>query len=307
MNSALSLCRRIEALALDTGAVAAAFVPVVPVEEGSAEIFRRFIADGRHSEMAYMERYGDVRDNPALLLEGAQSMLCTAFAYHSAGMPRSPLFADYALGDDYHEALRAALEPIAAAMRGLVPGSATRICIDTAPLRERYWAQRAGLGFIGLNNQLIIPGIGSRVFLAEILWTAQVDGVESLKLEIENCGECGACVRACPLGALDGNGGIDCRRCLSYLTIEHRGELPSGVPLKSGRIYGCDICQEVCQHNKNTKDVEVIDAFAPRESILNLTRDDIADMTPEQYSSTFRHSAIKRVKLPKLKSQASGE
>lgn len=246
--------------------------------------------------MDYMERYPDLRSDPALLLEGTKSILCCAFPY--AQTERSPLFSDYAVGDDYHEVLRKRLAPVAAFMENLVDGSCTRICIDTAPIRERYWAWRAGLGVIGLNNQLIIPGIGSKVFLSEILWTASADYGSPTE---GDCGRCGACVKACPGGALDGNGSIDCSRCLSYLTIEHRGELPDWLSLDK-RIYGCDICQDVCPHNACPP--EALPEFRLRPAIAALSREKIAGMTQEQFSTTFTHSAVKRAKLAGLKRNA---
>lgn len=243
--------------------------------------------------MDYMERYPELRRNPGLLLEGAKSILCCAFPY--AQIERSPLFSDYAVGDDYHEVLRKRLAPVALFMESIVENSKTRICIDTAPIRERYWAWRAGLGVIGLNNQLIIPGTGSKVFLSEILWTATADYGSPAE---GDCGRCSACVRACPGGALDGKGSIDCSRCLSYLTIEHRGELPEWLSLDK-RIYGCDICQDVCPHN--TCPPEALPEFRLRTAVAALSRETIDSMTQEQFSATFTHSAVKRAKLAGLK------
>lgn len=284
--------------ALDTGAVAAAFAPCVPVDDAHVALYDQWLGRGAHAGMEYMERYGDIRRNPALLLEGARSLLCCAFPYAQNAAERSPLFSDYAVGDDYHEVLRRRLGPVAELMQTIVPGSQTRICVDTAPLRERYWAWRAGIGFIGLNNQLIVPGKGSKVFLAEILWTATADYGTPLDMD---CGRCGACVQACPGHALDGKGSIDCNRCLSYLTIEHRDELPEWLSLPQ-RIYGCDVCQDVCPHNCHA--VAALPEFRPRPAVLALTRTDIAGMTQAQFSTIFTHSAVKRAKLTGLRRNA---
>ena len=282
------------ARALAAGACAAGMAPAEPISANDVEAYRRWIGAGCHGTMDYLAKYDDVRADPRLLLDGARSVLCTAFSYYSPGQERSSLFADYALGEDYHTAVRQALSPVAEWMEQRVPGSATRICIDTAPLRERLMAVRAGLGFIGLNNQLITP-VGSRVFLAEILWTAAVEPSAPCT---DHCLRCGKCVDACPGRALDGCGGLDARRCLSYLTIEYRGDLPDDLHL-SGRIYGCDICQDVCPHNARGG-AEVIAPLRPRPAVLALDREAIAALTPELYASTFRRSAIKRVKLPHL-------
>lgn len=303
MNSSPFRCDdRIRSVILEaadaTGACAAGFVAVTAVSSRSTEIYRDWIAQGRHGGMVYLEKYAEVRDNPAMLLDGAQSILCLAFAYRSAHTPRHPLFADYALGEDYHEVLRKHLAPVASLMEQCAEGSHTRICVDTAPLRERYWAVKAGLGYIGLNNQLIIPGKGSAVFLAEILWTASVTPSEPCA--VETCLQCRRCVEACPGAALDGNGGLDARRCLSYLTIEHRGAFPDGFSLAGRKIYGCDICRDVCPLGNAGADLPVLGEFIPDKRLMSLTEKDVSDMSQDEFSQIFRHSAIKRTKLAGL-------
>ncbi len=284
-------------LCLSSGACACGFARAEALPREAIDRYDRWIASGHHASMDYMERYGELRADPRLLLEGARTIISLAFAYSTPGLPRSPLFADYALGDDYHEVLRSRLTAVAEKLEELSPG--TRICVDTAPLRERFWATRAGIGFIGLNNHLIIPGIGSKVFLAEILWTGEVEPDESL--ERASCEGCGACVKACPHGALDGTGALDAARCLSFLTIENRGELPVTLP---ARIYGCDICQDVCPHNRDTRPLSILKEFEPRPTLLSLDAAQIAAMSHEQFSTTFRRSAIKRAKLAGLRRNA---
>lgn len=284
----------IHRLCADAGACACGIATVGPVDDGAARIYSRWIARGCHGSMDYLARYGDVRRHPALLLDGARTLVMCAFAYGTG--VRSPLFADYALGDDYHTVLREALAPVASALEEAVPGTATRICVDTAPLRERYWAQRAGVGFIGLNNQLIVPGIGSAVFLAALLWTG--DAAPDAPCTA-SCTGCGACVRACPGKALDGHGGMDARRCLSYLTIEYRDALPDGISLP-GRIYGCDICRDVCPLGKGATEVNVLPALRPRPEILALDIAAVRALDRPAFSATFRRSAIKRAKLDGL-------
>lgn len=279
------MCRR-------AGAVSAGIAAVGPVDDNAAEAYRRWIESGAHGGMQYLEKYPEIRHNPELLLPGAKTVICCAFAYTSPEFPRSALFADYALGDDYHEVLREALAPVADAL-----GGETRICIDTAPLRERYWAVRAGVGFIGLNNQLIVPGVGSGVFLAEILWTGTAEADKPLEAD---CLHCEACVKACPGSALDGAGSMDARKCLSYLTIEHRGAFPEPSQQLPGRIYGCDICRDVCPLGRSHTPVYVLPALRPRSEILALTLADVKAMDQEKFSATFRRSAVKRAKLAGL-------
>ena len=300
MNSSRCQCEQILASARDLGACAAAFVELGEVDELNQQLYNQFIAEERHGGMDYLAKYDDVRRDPRLLLDGAKSMLCLAFAYHEPGMPSSSLFADYAIVNDYHKVLRKLLKPLAAMMEELVPGSATRICIDTAPLREKYWAARAGLGFIGLNNLLIIPNIGSKLFLAEILWTANTEPNSTPKLNFHDCESCQRCVRACPGHALDGRGGMDCRKCLSYLTIENRNADCQPFRIPGSRVYGCDICQNVCPHNHSTQ-AAVIKEFSPDQRILGLTPEAILAMTDGEFAEIFAHSAVKRLGLNYLK------
>ncbi len=280
-----------------------AIVPTGPVEPSAIASFDRWIQEGQHGSMAYMERYGDVRANPALLLEGASSMICCAIPYPSPLHlpPRKASIAAYALGSDYHEVVREKLTAVAKEIEKTMGGK-TRVCVDTAPLRERYWAQRSGLGFTGLNSHLIIPGMGSFFFLGEILTTALLPPTPAAPER--DCGRCGRCVKACPTGAIGPDGTFDARRCLSYLTIEHRGEFEPGTSLH-GRLYGCDICGAVCPHNAGAGRQEILPELQPRPALLSLTVDEAASMTQERFSALFTHSAIKRTKLAGLRRNAA--
>jgi len=289
-------------LAGEAGAVACGFAVAAETDADADARYDAWTASGSHAGMTYMERNTALRRDPRTLLDGARTVMVMAFSY--APSHRHPLFSDYALGDDYHDVLRSAAEAVAGEMRARHGGD-TRICVDTAPLRERYWAVRAGLGFIGLNNQLIIPGFGSKVFLTEILWTVGVPPDAPCEA---SCLRCGACVRACPGRALHPDGAaLDARRCLSYLTIEHRGDFPDGIvpDLHGRRIYGCDICQDVCPHNDPgtlaAAAAATLPQFAMRPAIDALrTPDDVAALTAETFATTFRGSAVKRAKLAGL-------
>ena len=270
-----------------------AICDVEPVEPAAVEAYRSWLASGRRAAMDYLDRYDEVRSNPALLLEGARSMVIVAFPYltsESVGLP----IALYARGRDYHEVVRERL----AAVASMIPGE-SRVCVDTAPLRERYWAARAGLGVIGRNNQLYVPGFGSYCFIGTILTAVRLPVRRPFVFDTADpCRDCRLCVEACPGECIPGDGSaIDARRCISYLTIEHRGELPEGLRLRS--LYGCDVCQRVCPLNRHAS-LTSIDDFRPSESLMGLTDSDIAAMTPELFSKIFRHSAIKRTKLSGL-------
>lgn len=290
-------CHEVHALAAEAGVEPVRLTAAVAVSAEAVEAHARWIAAGRHADMSYMERYADVRSDPRLLLPGAATLLVAAFPYQlrpercGVALP----IAGYALGRDYHEVVRERMQRFAAMLTARWGGD-TRVCVDTAPLRERYWAERAGLGRIGLNNQLIVPGLGSNVVLGTLLWSVAVDGSD--RPLPGHCGRCGACVRACPAGALSADGsGVDARRCLSYLTIEHRGEFPPGTDL-CGRLYGCDLCQRVCPWN--SRQAEPLPEFMPSQALRRLTEADVAAMTQPQFSTLFSHSAIKRTKLAGL-------
>jgi len=287
-----------------------------PVGPESILRYNRWIADGRHATMSYLEKYPDLRRDPRRLLEGAQSLISCAFNYYypPADKPSPLKWASYALGDDYHDVIRERLGRVTRLITSST-GAECRICVDTAPLRERYWAVRAGLGFIGLNNQLIIPGAGSRFFLGEIITTLPLAADSPCT---QTCGGCRRCIDRCPGKALDTietvnnydgrsvattEGRIDSRKCLSYLTIEHRGPLPEGLN-PGRRIYGCDECQDACPHNADSP-VSTIHEFRPRPEILRLTAADISAMNQEEFSSLFRRSAIKRAKLAGLQRNAA--
>ena len=292
---------RVKELVMACGASAAGAAVAEAVDAGDSLRYSAWISTGRHAGMEYMERYADVRSDPRLLLPGAESMVAAAFNCYT---PRHRgagglTWARYALGRDYHEEIRERLGHVATEITDAT-GEACRVCVDTAPLRERYWAVEAGVGFIGRNGMLIVPGAGSWCLLGFIVTTLPLR--PDAPLRSSGCDGCGRCLKACPGQALDGCGGVDARRCRSYLTIEHRGDLPSGISLGS-RIYGCDICQEVCPHNSIAKPSE-IEAFAPRSGILALGPDDIASMPPERFSALFSHSAIKRAKLSGLRRNA---
>jgi len=286
-----------------TGADAVGIIEAKPVDAAANALYHDWIADGCHAGMNYLDRYHDVRNDPRMLLDGARTMIIALFSFANpeaaATMRREgrPYIAEYALGDDYHDVLKRRMSACGAALTGRY-GGRVRVMVDTAPLRERYWAARAGLGVIGLNNYLIVPGRGAHFFIATLLWTGTVEGRYDTPLP-GDCGRCGRCIQACPMGAISPDGRIDARRCLSYLTIESRDPLPDGMTTH-GVIFGCDTCRTVCPH-ENRGEHTAIGEFAPRHAILSLDRDTWQNMSADDYRTIFRHSAIRRASLDKLK------
>lgn len=285
---------------LAAGAHAVGFAAAGEVDGDDTALFGRWREGGRHASMQYMERYDDVRRDPRLLLDGARTLIVALFSYHSGQTCGAvPRIAEYARGRDYHLELR---ERLAGVGEWLCRehGGAVRACVDTAPLRERYWAVRAGLGFCGRNGQLTRPGEGAGFFIATLLWTGSVEPDEPWRGD--GCGDCRRCVEACPGRALAGDGSVDARRCISYLTIESRDSIPEGTNL-AGNLYGCDVCRRVCPHAAGAP-TTLVAAFAPREDLCAMSLDDWMNITPGNFKRLTRDSAMSRVRLDHLKATA---
>jgi epoxyqueuosine reductase len=256
-------------------------------------LFERWLAHGMAGEMRYLQdRRAGLRRDPRRLLPSAKSVICVGKLYNTAPPRLDPPVSRYAWGEDYHDVLRRGLEQIAARLNEIEPFE-WKICVDTAPLLERTYARLAGLGWIGKNTCLINEPLGSWFFLGEIL--------ASLELEPDSpppdrCGTCTRCIDACPTQALvpDGSGfALDSRRCISYLTIELRGPIPQELAAGMGeRIFGCDICQEVCPWNSRAPLTDE-PAFEPR-ALPSL--EEWARMTEEEFRKFVRGTPLARPK-----------
>ncbi len=270
------------------------------VEPEYSNISDRWVQNGLNGPLGYMERYSDIRRDPRLLLEGCRSIIVMAASYYTGDTqdPGAAHIAAYARGDDYHDVLRERAGSIVRMLND--NGFTARICVDTAPLAERYWAVKAGLGFIGCNGTLIIPGAGSYFFITSILTDAPLPPDTACQTD---CVQCGECIRNCPAGAILPDRTIDARRCLSCLTIELKGDLPAGTDT-GNRLFGCDTCQNVCPHNRKPA-ITPITEFRMRPQLKNLTAEDILSLNQDDFSTMFRKSAIKRAKLSGLQRNAS--
>ena len=281
------------------------------VEPQAANAFGSWLRQGCHASMGYMENNADKRLDPRLLMPGTLSIVCVAMAYGPpARFPKGEYsLAAYALGRDYHDVMKARLRQLAAAMERLLaesdgpqppdgqPPVETRVCCDTAPVLERYWAARAGLGWTGRNTQLVIPGAGSMFFLGEVLVNRTLLSDSSLP---PRCGTCRACIDACPTCALSADGALDARRCLSYLTIENRGEIPPQAARAMGNtIYGCDRCQAACPWNRFAP-AATVPELRPNPELLRMSRADWSALTVDGYCRLFKGSAVKRAKYDGL-------
>lgn len=285
------------------GFSACGVTPAGPVDEAVAEAFRRWIAEGNQAEMAYLCNNVEKRLDPTLLVEGAQSVVSVALNYYPARQldaTRQYEFAWYAYGQDYHEVMKARLAQLVETLLMDAEGEVSyRLFCDTAPVLERYWAWRCGLGWIGKNTQLIIPRAGSAFFLGEIIIDRPFDAYdEPMK---NRCGTCTSCLNACPTGALMKPFQLNAARCLSYLTIEYRGDTlpPEATRAMKNCVYGCDRCQQACPWTSHARPTEV-EEFRPKPEFLHLDRATLQSLSVEDYRHIFRGSAVKRAKYEGL-------
>jgi epoxyqueuosine reductase len=244
---AATLTDSVRALALELGFDLVTTGPATPPEHG-AEL-RRWLEAGHAGTMGYLERRVEERLDPTRVLPGARSVVCVALNYFQ-GEPEDDSWrpvARYARGRDYHDVIGPRLERLAAHLAGAA-GARSRGYVDTGPVLERDLAARAGLGWIGKNTMLLHPRLGSWFFIGVLLTTAELAHDEPLA---DRCGTCRACLDACPTGAFVAPYVLDARRCVSYLTIEHRGEIAREAHAgMAGWQFGCDVCQEVCPWNR---------------------------------------------------------
>lgn len=305
MLTSISLKDKIKAEASRLGFFVCGFARAESVSEAMRRHYLGWLADGRNADMAYLGNNLDKRFDPRLLMPGVKTIVVVAQNYFPARrLPEGePQIADYALGLDYHDIVKQKLRQLAATV-GIAD---YRAFVDTAPVLERYWAVRAGLGWIGKNQQLIIPHAGSEFFLGELFVTVELPPDEPLP---NRCGTCHRCVDACPTHALslpatcvEGYGDItrfDARLCLSYQTIENRGELTVDAKAAMGdTFYGCDRCQRACPWNRFAKP-STEPLLQPREELLAMTRQKWGKLTEEDYRRLFKGSAVKRAKYEGL-------
>ena len=273
-------------------------------ESGEEERYMQWLQDHWQGGMGYMERNIDKRLDPRLLVEGARSIISVALNYYPpVKLPgKVPQFAYYAYGKDYHEVVREKLRYLFEWIRERDPDVTGRYFSDSAPVLERFWAARAGLGFIGKNTLLIIPGKGSYFFLGELIIDIELDYDEPVT---ENCGDCTRCLRSCPTNAIEEPYRLNATRCISYQTIENKGEIaPEIVPNLRNNVYGCDICQKVCPWNRDAMSHNIPE-FMPSDAFLKLDLEQIMEMDEDRWNHIFRQSAVKRAKLSGLKRNAS--
>ncbi len=300
----MNLSQKIKQYAQDVvGFDACGFCQARAVAMPMQDSFRQWIDEGRQADMKYMEEYFDKRTDPTLLVENAKSVICVALNYYPKEKQpeENPQIAYYAYGKDYHDVMKDRLRQLFDYIRELVPTMEGRVFCDTAPVMERYWAAQSGIGFVGKNSLLIIPRRGSYFFLGELIVDIELEYDQPLRV---SCGSCTKCMDACPTQAIVSPQTVDSCRCISYQTIENRGEMDDDVVSRlNNRFYGCDICQQVCPCNRFATPNRV-DEFSPKEELFALSAEEIEHLSVENYQRIFKGSAIKRAKLAGLKRNA---
>ncbi|NNE10399.1 MAG: tRNA epoxyqueuosine(34) reductase QueG [Gemmatimonadetes bacterium] len=289
-----NLADRIEAKAIELGFAQVGIVPIP--KPATVPALEHWLAEGRHGDMTYLEKYHDIRIGERELEPGASTAVVVWANYHRPlGITKTGWrIARYALGDDYHDVLRDRLRALGAfihAETGAAVG--TRPAVDTAPILERDLGRAAGLGWVGKNTMLIDAELGSYGFLAELYVDCEIPAEEPSE-HPDRCGTCTACIDACPTGAIVEPMVVDSNRCISYFTIEHDGPIPDDLEEKAGEwVFGCDVCQEVCPWNRFESETQLPD-FVPRSDPASLTLERASDLRKSDFDRIFRGMAVRR-------------
>jgi epoxyqueuosine reductase len=291
-----ALSGEIKALALELGFVRVGIAEAAALPD-DAQRLRAWLDAEHHGQMAYMAETAEVRGDPRHpdMLPSARSVIVLATAYARApGLPPLPgggRIARYAQGRDYHPVLYDRLRAMKRKLRAA--GATARACVDSMPVLERAWAVRAGLGFIGKNACLIIPGLGSHVLLSAVLTSAELVPDAPMR---ERCGSCRLCLDACPTQAFRGPRSLDARRCIAYLTIEHEGAIEPSLRAGVGDwLFGCDVCQDVCPYNRAEPPQPLAaDPHAPRDRLRELGTEDFLQMNEAVFDRYTRGTALRR-------------
>lgn len=268
--------------------------------EEEAPRLEAWLKNNYHGEMKYMENHFDKRLNPTLLVDGAKSVISLSYNY----FPNTEIetlgnfkISKYAYGEDYHEVIKEILTEMVAELQEEIGEFGFRIFVDSAPVLEKAWARKSGIGWVGKNANLITKKHGSFYFLAEIICDLELNyDFETT----DHCGTCRACIEACPTKAIISDKIVDGSKCISYATIELKNEIPDYFEGKMDDwIFGCDVCQDVCPWNRFSAPT-LEEKFAPNFQKLNFRKNEWKELTQEIFSEIFRKSAVKRTKFSGL-------
>lgn len=268
--------------------------------EDEAPKLEQWLSNDYHGKMHYMENHFDKRLDPSKLVPGAKSIISLQYNYFPSHLQRSDSYqiSKYAYGEDYHHIIKDKLYQLFQFIKDNIGEVNGRIFVDSAPVMERTWAKKSGLGWIGKNSLLISKQKGSFFFLAEIILDLSLEYDQEFKTD--HCGDCRKCIEACPTEAILPNNTIDGSKCISYFTIELKDELPNSMKGKfKDWMFGCDICQDVCPWNRFSIP-HAEPKFVPQNDLLNMSKKDWNEITEDVFKRVFKKSPVKRTKYKGL-------
>lgn len=268
--------------------------------EEEAPRLEQWLQNGYHGEMHYMENHFDKRLDPRLLVDGAKSVISLSYNYFPSEVQQEGSYkiSKYAYGQDYHHIIKDKLRELLQLINDEIGEVSGRCFVDSAPVLERAWAKKSGLGWNGKHSLLIQKQQGSFFFLAELIIDLELEYDDPFKTD--HCGSCTRCVDACPTQAILPNNTVDGSKCISYLTIELKDAIPSGFKGEmQDWMFGCDVCQDVCPWNRFSQPHKE-SLFTPQENLLQMTKRDWQELTQETFSKVFKKSAVKRTKFSGL-------
>jgi len=268
--------------------------------EEEAPRLERWLNQHHHGQMSYMENHFDKRLNPNLLVEDAKSVISLLLNYYPSEFQNEESFkiSKYAYGQDYHFVIKEKLTALLHSIQENIGEVSGRAFVDSAPVLDKAWAAKSGLGWIGKNSNLITKSVGSFYFVAELIIDLDLEYDHATT---DHCGTCTACIDACPTEAIVAPYVVDGSKCISYFTIELKENIPSEMKGKfNDWAFGCDVCQDVCPWNKFSKPHNE-PLFNPHPDLLSMTKKDWEEITEETFKKVFKNSAVKRTKLDGLK------
>jgi epoxyqueuosine reductase len=302
----LKISEKIKQKAIELGFNYCGISAIRPIEKEAAYL-KRWLENDFHGEMQYMENYFEKRTQPDLLIENAKSVISVLLNYFPTNKIEETdnyKIAKYAYGKDYHYIIKSRLNKIIELIQLEFPESTSRAFCDSAPVMDKVWAQRSGLGWIGKNTCLITKKMGSFFLIGEIICDIELSYDTPIK---DHCGNCTRCIEACPTHAIQAPYQLDARKCLSYLSIEYKNELTADNKQSQNHwIFGCDICQDVCPWNlrfaKPTQDIDL----QPTEALTKMRKQDWQQLSKPDFNKLFKNTALERTGYDRLKRNISG-
>ncbi len=299
MKNAAEHSKIVKQIAFDNGFLYCGISKVQKLEQEALKL-ENWLKSGYHGEMHYLDNHFDKRINPELLQPGAKTVVTLLMNYFPSKTQKKDTYqiAKYAYGEDYHVVFKDKIHQFFSQLKAQLGNIEGRVFVDSAPVMERVWAEKSGVGWIGKNGLLINKTSGSFYFIGELIMDLECEPDGPIK---DYCGNCTACIDACPTEAILPNKTLEANKCLSYLTIELKNEIPNEFNGKlNDWIFGCDICQDVCPWNRFSKPHQE-SRYYPSEELLNLNKTEWENINEITFNQLFQNSAIKRTKFSGLK------